>query len=416
MPLTIHLDNHRPEYHGNEDIIGLVSLTTTTPFPLKQVLITFSGHAKTKIQKVKGVGAPASTYRSNVTLFEKQKVLLQLGGDVLAPGSYEWPFQFTFPTHEQGATTWAKLEPYRVDDNHPLPPTFAIETGDAARKLHCGIEYKLEAQVQKPQGGLFASKVPLYTEVVKLDFLNALTISNTIDLDPYATVYRQNKEQLCKVRSKLLLPNNRGRSLSMSEKLSSWFSSSQLPRFTYKVSFSYPTSLVQFAPYPCHLTVEAFMEDSNVTEMPEVVMRSVAVSMTSRTSARAVPTLVGAMSAEIDDKIEILNQTALSIPVSGKMDLGQVFGPLVMRKTDVSFSTFNICRSYRLNVAAVFECAGKQNEFKMEDVPIEVVARGVAGESDQKDAVFMENGVEDELPPVYTPSESTSPVEVPEKA
>jgi hypothetical protein len=162
------------------------------------------------------------------------------------------------------------------------------------------------------------------------------------------------------------------------------------------------------------------MEDSSVTEVPEILLRSVSLTVISRTSARAAPTLVGALSAEIDERIEVLNRTALGIPVSGMLDLGQVFGPLLIRKTDVSFATFNICRSYRLLVVAVFECGGKTNEFRFDDLPIEVIAGAGGRDLEQKDlssqtvGVEFDVAVEDELPPVYTPN-STSPVQTFEK-
>jgi hypothetical protein len=56
----------------------------------------------------------------------------------------------------------------------------------------------------------------------------------------------------------------------------------------------------------------------------------------------AAPSIMGAISAELEDRIEILSRTSLHMPVSGKMDLGMEFGPLMLRHTDVSFQTLNI--------------------------------------------------------------------------
>ncbi|KAL5334288.1 hypothetical protein BJX70DRAFT_378699 [Aspergillus crustosus] len=421
MPLTIHLATTQPTYHGGESLTGIVSFTTTTPIPLHQIHISFTAISKTRVQKVKGAGAPAANYRSSVTLFEKDKLLLYQNGDVLAPGEYEWPFDFVFPENvsligeeKAGTGKWAALAPFRVDEGHPLPPSFSIQSGDAVRKVHCVVEYRLEARVLKPQGGLFGSKAPLFSESILLDFLSSLSISNTGGVDPYTTIYRQNKEQLFTIKSMLLLPENRGRSLGFGEKVSSWFST-RLPRFSFQVNFSYPTSLVQFAPFPCHFDVEGFMEDSNVTQVPEIQLRSLSIAVISRTVARAVPTLVGAMSAELDERIEVLNRTGLSMPVFGRVDISQVFGPLIIRKTDVSFSTLNICRSYRLSLAAVFECAGKTNEFKYEDMPIEIIAAGEGNVMDKTEQGVVEVDRRDELPPVYTP-DSTSPVATWEKS
>jgi hypothetical protein len=85
------------------------------------------------------------------------------------------------------------------------------------------------------------------------------------------------------------------------------------------------------------------------------------------------------MSAEIEEKIEVLSRTALGMPVTGTMDLAQVFGLLVLRHEIVSFATFNISRRYRLCASFVFECVGKTNEFTCPDLPIEIIAAASAG-------------------------------------
>ncbi|KAL3463880.1 hypothetical protein BJX64DRAFT_256611 [Aspergillus heterothallicus] len=382
MGLTIHLTTPKPVYLGDEPVSGVVRFQTSTAIPIKDIKITFSARSKAKIQKKKGTGAPAATYRSKCILFEKERILLSSYGkgenDNLAPGSYEWPFEFIFPTHVQPVATgvsarWPEKVPYRNDTGHPCPPSFALNTGDAARKLECFIDYRLEAQIFKPTTGLFASKAPLYTEALKLNFIPALSTSITAN-DQESATYRHTQESLFTTRSKLLHMENRGRTLKMSEKISSWLSPSQLPRFSFKAVFEYPTRLIQAEPLTCSLGIVPFMEDSSVALAPEILLQSVKIHVVSETGARATPSLVGAISAEIEEKIEVLSRTSLGMPVSGKVDLASLFGLLVLRHEIVSFATFNISRRYRLCASFTFECAGKANEFACPNLPIEIIA------------------------------------------
>ncbi|KAL3473236.1 hypothetical protein BJX99DRAFT_234111 [Aspergillus californicus] len=377
MPLTIDLYDPQPCYYGDERITGRVIFQTTTPVDINEIRVTFSGTAKAKIQKVKGSGAPAANYRSKCLLFETGRTLWEKDDEPLSPGTYECPFDFVFPTHVQPSamSKWPEQAPFRNDESHPLPPTFALEAADATRKLDCFVDYRLEAQVFKPQRGFMGSKAPLYSEVMTFNFMPSLAASNIAEDEPGNVTYRQQKEQLFTVRSKMLLMENKGRSLNLQERLHSWLLPSQLPRFSYKVLFTYPTRFTQAVPVVCSLDVTPFMEDSSVSLPPDILLQAVSLTIVSRTAARATPSLMGSMSAEIDERIEILSRRSLRKPVLGTMDLGDVFGPLTLRHTDISFGTFNIARTYRLCSSFVFECAGKTDELVLPDLPIDLIAR-----------------------------------------
>ncbi|RDW87044.1 uncharacterized protein DSM5745_03686 [Aspergillus mulundensis] len=402
MPLTIYITDKRPCYFGNETIRGRVVFESTSITNLHDIRVTFTGRSKAKVQKVKGAGAPAGNYRSRCALFEKEKILLHMNGEALAPGKYEWPFEFEFPTAAQSSTKWPVKIPYRSDENHPLPPTFAIQAGDEARKVSCAIDYRIEAKVMKPQRGLFPSKAPLFSEEVRLNFMPDFAVSDPREDDQTVQLYRQQKEQVFNIRSILLLPENKGRSLSVGEKIRGWFAPGQLPKFSFTASLSYPTRVVQSTPLHCFLNILPHMEDSSVTSHPDIFIKSVSITAISQTAARAAPSIKGAISAELDDKIEILSRPSLHMPVSGTVNLGQAFGPLVLRHTDVSFRTFNICRTYRLCTSISFECAGKTNEFKLVDLPFEVVAK-VEG-SEKKDLAYQFPRPVEDAPPAYASS------------
>ncbi|PWY96704.1 hypothetical protein BO94DRAFT_530081 [Aspergillus sclerotioniger CBS 115572] len=394
MPLTVCVNDQQPCYSGNETIRGRITFETSKPIDIQDVRVTFSGCAKAKVQKVKGSAAPTTSYRSKCMLFEKDAILWHPNGETVVPGTYEWPFEFVFPSQVLGSSKWPETLPFRSDANHPLPPTFAAETADVLRKLTCNIDYQIQAQVFSPQRGFLGKKPPLFSEVVRLNFM---PFSARLDMkrnNNSSALYQQQKEQVFNLRSMLLLPENRGRSLKLQEKIQSWLSSSQLPRFSFKASFTCAYRVIQSTPLPCFLEITPLLEDSSVTSPPEILMQSLSITVLSQTAARAAPSLMGALSGQVDERIEILSKTSLGMPVSGTVDLAQVFGPLIFRHTEVSFGTFNISRTYRLCATFVFECAGNMRTFDVTDIPITIFAD--FGEPDK-----IQSSVE-HSPPSYT--------------
>lgn len=406
MSLSICLDTQRPYYSGNEKIRGHVIFRCANSIDIQDVRVTFTGCAETKIQKVKGSAAPSAAYRSKCVLFEKEKILSYLNGQTLERGAYKWPIEFDFPSHEESPekSKWPDQLPFRNDANHPLPPTFAAKTEDSMRKITCEIAYQIEAQVCKPQRGFISLRSPLFSEVAQLKFMPP-TAKTDVGSDQLNAVYRRKKEQLFDIRSLLILPENKGRSLSIQEKIRSWLSPSHLPRFDFVSSFSYPTQTIQSTPLKCSLDIIPLMEDSSVMVPPDILMRSLHITLISRTSARAAPSLIGSMFGDVDERIQIVSRTSLNMAVSGTVDLEKACGPLVFRQTDVSFTTYNISRSYRLCVSAEFECAGKTVRFEAPDLPIDITA--CISESEKKNLESREQAPEMDSPPSYASSLST---------
>jgi hypothetical protein len=407
MPLSIHLDNRLPSYVGDELIRGKVVFESSHAIDIQDITVTFSGRAKAKVQKVKGAAAPSASYKSKCALFEKQRILLHLGGATLAPGHYEWPFEFTFPSNVQCSSRWPDTLPFRSDKEQPLPPTFAAETGNALRRLECSVEYQICAQVFKPQRTVF-SKSPLFDETVRLTLVPRTVRWETGS--PVST-YRDRKEQLFTVHSLLLLPENRGRSFSLQEKMQSWLWPNRLPRFDFQASLQYSTRLVQSQPLECVFGIVPLMEYASVSTPPDVILQSLSIAVVSRTAARAAPSLMGAISGEVDEQTEVLCKSSIGIPVSSQLNLGQTFGPLAIKRLDASFSTFNIARSYRLCATFLFECAGQTMTFNFPDLPITIVADAPTAEKTEKhlgeprQELGESNPPPDGLdaPPSYTP-------------
>ncbi|KAE8417936.1 hypothetical protein BDV36DRAFT_169116 [Aspergillus pseudocaelatus] len=369
--LTIQLENQLACYSGHEHLRGCVVYHCPNPIDIQEIRVSFYGRAKAKVQKVKGAAAPAATYRSKCIIFQEEKTLAAPNGGQLARNTYEWPFEFTFPSQVESPAKWPEKAPFRSDEHHPLPPSFAVDVGDSQRKLHCVIEYRIEVQMFKPQKNFLSKKAPLYTEALRVNFLPLA--AQWEPTDHADKLSRKHKDEVFTVRSLLLLPENRGRSLKVGEKFQSWLSKKQLPQFDFKASFVYSTRVLQGAPVTCLLDIIPCTDGSSMP-FPGITLQSVSIAVMSRTSARASQALRGSMTGEVDDRLEILSKSSLGMPVLGQLDLNETFGPLIFRHSEVSFSTFTISRSYRLCASFTFECVGKTFEFHANDLEFFIVS------------------------------------------
>ncbi|KAL4952932.1 hypothetical protein BDW69DRAFT_200438 [Aspergillus filifer] len=391
MPLSITLTNSHQTYTSGSTIKGTIEFTSSTPTHLQDIRILFTGISKSKISKRKGAGAPSATYRAKCILFERERILFTANGGVLPPGEYKYPFEFTFPQHVSEGRKWAEKVPFRSDASQPLPASFSFEGRDEKSNIIANIEYKIEAQVTRAQPGLFSTRAPLFKEEMKLDFLPDYAISDGHENDEHPPP-----------------PRKKGRSLSLQEKMQGWLLPSQLPRFSFTATFSYPTRVIQGLPLNCVLEIMPHMEDSSVVSEPEIILQSINIYVISQTSARAAPSLMGSLSAEIERNVEILSKTSLHLPVSGKMNLNKIRGPLTLRHTEVSFRTFNVARTYRLCAEMLFDCAGKRNLSKVSGEEFEVVSGdiGIGNSGKKVEEMNLERAqavAGEEALPAYTP-------------
>ncbi|KAJ5107648.1 hypothetical protein N7456_004323 [Penicillium angulare] len=376
MSLTITLDSQSTQYSANETICGHVNLQCFKPIEIGEDKLTFSGVAEAKVQKAKGYAAPSVGYRSKCVLFQKDRILAHPSRQRMGIGLYFWPFELTFPSNVQPESkplNWPVISPFRNDANHPLPPTSSDKTSDSLRRLVCLIRYQNHAQVFKSSSGFMAKPSPFISEILALQFIPPMKQADMADVENFNHMSYHQKEQVFIIRSMDLLQEYKGRCLGVQEKLRSWLSPGQLPRFNFSVSISYPTRMAQSTPPRCNLTFAPRMEDSSVSSPTVILMQSLHITLVSRTSARSEPSLMGSMSGEVDERMEILSRTSPSMAVSRMVDLTEIFGPLVFRPVDVSFGTFNISRVYRLCVSDQFEYAGKISQFEALDLPVDII-------------------------------------------
>ncbi|PKX90058.1 uncharacterized protein P174DRAFT_445080 [Aspergillus novofumigatus IBT 16806] len=417
MSLNIYIEDPCPYYAENDIIRGRIIFDCPRDFQqFKDVRLTFSGCSKVRIQKVKGPAAPTGTYQSKCILFQRERILLPAEECKVPPATYEWPFKFSFPHHVESSNAWSEAGSFRVDENQPPPPSFDVACHNCLRKVSASIEYRLKVQVFKPTTGLFERKSPVFEKVVHLPFVPMAARARTcaIELEK-----KQKIDRTFTVRSLSLLPENTDRSLSVQERFKAWLSPGQLPYFSFGVEFWYPLYLVEGMPIPLLLDVKPLIDNSNAPQVPEIVLQTASITLIGRTAARASPLLMGSMLGEVDEETMLLSKTSLRMAVSGQMDLSERFGQISLPTTDVTFSTFNLSRSYRLRILLVFECAGKLFKFDATDLEVGVLSN--AGMTGKKDDLPMGSADEgsshsrgyvayspDGQPPPYSPSSGVS--------
>ncbi|RHZ67137.1 uncharacterized protein CDV56_106141 [Aspergillus thermomutatus] len=417
MSLNIYIEDPRQCYAENDIIRGRVIFDCPRDFhEIKDVRLTFSGCSKARIQKVKGPAAPTGSYQSKCILFERERILVPAEEYKVPPTTYEWPFEFRFPPHMESQNTWPEARPFRSDENQPLPPSFDAECHNSQRRISASIEYRLKVQVFKPQRGLFERRSPAFEKVLHLPFvpMAARAHAHAIELEK-----KQKIDRTFTVRSLCLLPENTDRFLSVQERFKSWLSPAQLPYFSFGVDFWYPSYLVHGMPIRLLLDVNPFIDNTNAPRIPEIVLQTISITLVGRIAARASPPLMGSMSGEVDEETTLLSKTSLRMAVSGQMDLSERFGQLSLPATDITFSTFNLSRSCRLNISLVFECAGKLLKFVATDLEVgvlsnvemtaekEILARGSADEGSSHAREYVAYSP-DEQPPSYSPSSIVS--------
>ncbi|KAH2723779.1 hypothetical protein KXW29_008080 [Aspergillus fumigatus] len=401
MSLNIYLEDPRQYYAENDMIKGRIVFNCPRDFQqLKNVTLTFSGCSKAKIRKVKGPAGPTGSYQSKCILFKRERILVPAEECKIPPTTYEWPFEFRFHPHVASPNAWPEAESFRVDENQPLPPSFNTECHNSLRRVSASIEYRLKVQIFKPTKGLFERKSPVFEKVLHLPVIPMAARAHT------HVIELEKKQKI-------------DRTFTRAGEIQGLAFSRTIALLSFGVEFQYPLYLVAGTPIPLLLEVKPLIDNSNAPHVPEIVLQTASITLIGRTAARASPLLMGSMSGQVDEETMLLSKTSLRMVISGQMDLSERFGQISFPTTDVTFSTFNLSRSYRLRISLVFECAGKLFKFDATDLEVGVLSNaGMTVEKDGLQRVSANEGSShsrgnvvhgsDEQPPPYLLSSGVS--------
>ena len=156
------------------------------------------------------------------------------------------------------------------------------------------------------------------------------------------------------------------------------------------------------------LSINHDIEGSSAPAPPMVLLKKCSVYIKSYTHIRAIRNemFVGDIERKWDESQDIANcdfsaQMAKAPPITERMDLRQIMKIAVSSSTP-SFSTFNICRYYKLGVRLTVECAQKtfKTDFRTSNFLLLAASYTPSDEAGAPGA-STSNEVEDEVAPVY---------------
>lgn len=297
--LEIQLADPKPFITPGDTIVGKVILSSASDQSIGTVSIRFFGRIKTYFVQHHGQGE--SHWKGRAPIHEENSVLYE-GKHTHQPGSFSWPFKFSVPTHPDEALVrsfknqWKAKAPFlsTYDDifSHPLPPTFKFSKHGFGYRYQSFVEWVLEVTMKEPE----ESHVLKYTRTKKTTL--PLTLMNPPQDDPITRPLpgiefslpagmpeKSNAEQVKQrsasrmvsqtsshtVKSLKLLPHNRDADLSLRQRASSLFKSSDLPRFTFNVTVSRPDTVQVLAGegIPIKMSLSPVADPSQNTLTPE---------------------------------------------------------------------------------------------------------------------------------------------------
>jgi hypothetical protein len=381
MALRIVLDGPRTATFSAEDIVkGRVILQSQKDEAISQVSIAFMGLAKTKLYRRQH--ADNRTHKSQADYFYFSKKLYQ-GHYTLRANTYEWPFEFRFPSQtdpKASANAFTGSPPFRSSlDVHPLPPTFSHNGSSLNRSFEGFIEYKLEATLVRHK--IFASN---------LESTLALKYMSYRSAEHPPLVWRYTKQTFT-AQTLRLLPEKSDVKLSMKEKMRSAFKSSELPRATFSLKMRYPTQIHSGDQPSIHLSVQHL--GSNCPENPTIFLKYVTMNIKTTVHVRA-PGLAydhhdsGSRNHQILGRYGLSNELPESIglpPEDSSQDIERWLnlnanGGMNIQTLQLNLDTYNIAVSNRLDIKIKVSCADKLFEFS-NTLPIVVLPPAFAAHS-----------------------------------
>jgi hypothetical protein len=354
-PFCIRVDSPSPNsicVIGNK-VTGAVILNSAEDQAVGSVQITFFGRAKTKIYRSNGQSR--QTYKGRADFFRFTETLYT-GKFTLRANEYVWPFSFAFPDAALscvGQGQWKPSGGFHSQSRHPLPPTFSASHHGFSGNYESFIEYKLEAKLSRPPDSYV-----FYSRGIEADA--SLKFSPTRAIESPEPDFKMQSRNLSH-SSLLLLPENEGRALTFKEKTKSIFKSSELPRSSFAIFAELPRVICSNDRIPIFIGVKHLLENSTAPQLPVIKLQSFALTLVATTSVRAPRhmSFAGEVSDTTSEKYHLENRTAVCIPITERTDLRNYYTNRGGRALVPTFSTYNICRSYRLELKLTVQCVDK---------------------------------------------------------
>jgi hypothetical protein len=372
----IVLDNPTGYHCGFSDpVTGHVSLTYRPPIssnsqssnrpaqelfgPLKIFLI-FGGRAKTKIHKSNG--NTSSTHRGRAPLFAQHHNIYDGRHTSKAGECVRFPFSLNFPAVTQslpGLDDFREDARFQEEAGHPLPPTFDASNRGFSKSFKAFVEYRLNAEIRMPGIDIQVlglnhgdnEGIPILYEQPGLP---PSSISNSPSRSFADSISLQNEH---------LLPSDQ-RPTGFRQKAKFALSSDKYPTYLFFIRGTIPSSACVGPPLTLELGLHPDQNRCTAPVPPEVTLRWVRAELRQHITVRAEH---GFFSSEESSK-----DSCLPLPcriVEPQVPFGKANDHTKLVHTSAldaasSFSTWNICQRYTLEIKYQIHAAGKEKTMK----------------------------------------------------
>jgi hypothetical protein len=345
-PLAAH-----PSDNPNQELFG----------PLK-ISLTFSGRAKTKIHKSNGNSS--STHRGRAPLFSQHHKLYDGPHTSKAGECVRFPFSLNFPAatqHLPGQGDFRQDARFQEEAGHPLPPTFAASNHGFSKTFKSFVEYRLNAEIRMPGIDISVRALNQDDEGIHILYeqprLTASEVARFKSRSFMDSIMLQNEH---------LLPEEE-RPTGFRQKAKFALSSEKYPTYLFSIRGTMPTEVFVGQPLILELAVHPDQNRCTAPVPPAIQLRWVRAEVRQYITVRAEH---GFFSSEESSKTTHMPRVSgrivePDVPFGKSNDYTKFIHTSVLNH-DVgsSFSTWNICQCYTLEIEYQIFAAGKQKTCK----------------------------------------------------
>ena len=437
MPISVSIvfpDHRDSSYRPGDCVSGLISVNVLENESLSSVAVIFSGTCN--VVCTKQVGAMTGHQSSSGCLFRYHQVLERFSA-CSGGGRYTWPFSFHIPlvadSHLDGSTPAGEVfenrAPWTGSDvvpPHRLPPTMSYSTKN--ERFNCNVTYQLEARLVRPplqSGGVcsvlsFTRELEVQTGAKELELGQLHNQEKSISLHAFHNIHLSGLQE--SVRSMFSKPA---------------CTATRPGPVSIEMAVSAPRMVILSTQEPLPIVLSAFelaatsgpdsaFPQSHLPRPPMVSslrIYSLAISLVARTSIR-----VGSQ-VNVDRQKVLLTRNNDSVQVQIRPNTDLKDGDIKQLRSsslpaDIgltttvylpgnlatpSFSTYNIVRSYLIEVEVSFEYLGRKQKHTFSDLSIKILPQqqkeGIRGNQTPRLAhlTLGESWIEADEPPYYEP-------------
>jgi len=381
--------DHPSKYHRGPDdpVTGYVALTyhararqtnsgeLQSLFGPLKIFADFTGRAKTKIHKSNGNSS--STYRGRAPLFAQHHKIYDGPYNSKAGECIRFPFSFKFPACSQnmpGQGDFRQDIRFHEEAGGPLPPSFSTSNMGFTKNFVAFVEYRIGASMRMP--GIDIDIRGLDNEELRPYVLYE---QPPPPIGEAARPKTRQYSHTVDIQNEYLLPEDQ-RPSGFRQKTKFMLSSQQYPTYIFDIVSTVPSEIYLGQQLAFELSVHPNFNRCTAPLPPEIKLMWLRVELRPRIDIRAE---YGFFSAEEAHKkghslpmpTEILDK---DVPFSKANDHTKVVrtrGPVSGIQS--SFSTYNICQQYTLQVEFCIAAASKQKSFKRQ---VPVIVHGPVGD------------------------------------